>query len=114
VAHGKCYVVDQEQLVFGSDRGTPLPWRPAVSLARRGGCLVVLPSTTAPNNAFYPLAADACLTKTARSSADQRTSYLCPRYEAVPSAAVREAGILDQTQRVRIGQWVSRYWEGGE
>jgi hypothetical protein len=107
-----CYVVNQDRLVFGSDRAVPVPFRPAVSLARTGALFVVLPSTTKKNAGFFRLEAGTCFEKRQRAPSEKRTGYLTPRYETVHRCDAREVGVLPHGQRVAIAEWLDHHWEG--
>lgn len=103
-AHGFCYTARQSQLRFGHDRREPVDWRPVVSLLREGDDFYVLPGTTRPDPAFFRLTARDGLFK--RVPAEDRDTYLCPRYEALNRIDLREIGVLHHPARIRLIDWL--------
>lgn len=103
-AHGFCYLARQNRLWFGHDRHEPVEWRPVVSLERDDNELYILPGTRRLNPDFFHLTPQDGLYKQAR--ADERDTYLCPRYEVLDRAALHEIGVLHHPVRIRLLQWL--------
>lgn len=102
-AQGKCYLVKQSALLFGSDRHDPVEWRVVVAWATLGSRIYVFPATTKRQADFFPIPRGKCFLK--RPHAGERDSYLCPRIEAVPHNALIELGMLDHPTRLAIANW---------
>lgn len=103
-AHGFLWWCDQCAQVFGSDRRQPTAARMTLSLIRGWQRSAVLPATTQANPAFYRLDPARTLTH----GQERRESWLCPRYEIVDNDWLRKAGLVDQTTRVSIIDWLRR------
>ena len=103
-AHGFCYTVSQSRLWFGHDRYEPVRRRPVVSLEREDNELYILPGTSRFNPDFFHLTPQDGLYRQAR--ADERDTYLCPRYEVLDRAALQEIGVLHHSVRIRLMQWL--------
>ena len=110
-AHGFHYLAPQTALLFGSDRREPVPWRPGVSLARRGIFTLLLPATRRPNLEFFHLKpGDLSFTK--QSPKERTDSYLSYQYEAVSHDRLIELGVLRHGLRIDIAAWLQQRWGG--
>lgn len=106
-AHGFLWWCDQSALVFGADRRIPTSGRMTLSLARDRQFTTVLPATTQNKPAFFHL--DPALIRMHRAQ-DVRESWLCPRYEIIRNHHLKEAGIVDQSARVSVVDWLRRQY----
>lgn len=103
-AHGHCYLAWQCLLAFGRDRGEPVISRPVVSLLKEGYRLYVLPATTEPDDALYPIQLKRCSVKDGINKFHY--SYLSPHPELVTAAKLKELGILPDDLRENIATWL--------
>lgn len=102
-AQGKCYLVRQAALVFGSNRRESVDWRYAVSWAIEGPRGYLFPGTTKIRKDFFCVPRNKCFLK--RSHHEEKDSYLCPRVEVVSVDDMIELGILDHPTRIAIANW---------
>ena len=102
-AHGHCYLAWQSLLVFGGDKDEPVTSRPVVSLLKEGYRLYVLPATTKPDDALYPINLRRCSINDGNNRF--RYSYLSPHPEFVKAAKLNEIGILPDDLRQNIGKY---------
>mgnify|MGYP001768013954 CR=1 FL=1 len=106
-AHGFHYLAPQSALMFGSNRREFKPWRPGISLARRGAFTLLLPATRRPNPEFFHLKPDDWFPRRPPPSPPS-DGYLSPQYEAVAHDRLIELGILRHGLRVDIAHWLKR------
>jgi len=105
-ADGFIHLCRQAALGFGSDRRTPVDFRPVVRLRAEPGRLVVLPCTrthSTDSDEFFALTADR--TMWTRAQAGEGAAFW--RYEVVPvESAPDKIGMLTQSARVDLLKWL--------
>lgn len=106
------FLVRQDGMEFGSDRGLPLRSRPAILIRRRDPFWFVLPSTTQGKSKdraeFFAIhKADVMWTNPEKA----RDGFLYHRYESLKSDdLIAKIGVLVPTVQVEIVKWLrSRY-----
>jgi hypothetical protein len=105
---GRCYLVPQSSLVFGSDRKQEVRRRPALCWAVLGAYAQVLPFTTNARDIFFFLRREHCHSSQ-RRHAEERDSYVCPRAESVATAGLIEIGVLASATWEQVREWKQRW-----
>jgi hypothetical protein len=106
------FLIRQTAMNFGSDRGIPVPSRPAVLIRQRDGFWFVLPSTThhkSQNNPEFRAISKGDVMWSNPEKA--RDGYLYYRYETISGEdLIAKIGVLFPAVQVDIVKWLrSRY-----
>jgi len=102
-ADGFFYWVKQAELIFGSDRKSPIDSRPVLSIKKHSTRFIVLPSTSKKNTTFYHLSADTVSWNTCHINPD---SYLTYRYETLFIDSNHKAGTINHAERINVIHWL--------
>jgi hypothetical protein len=102
------FLVRQDGMVFGSDRGMPLPSRPVVLIRRRDPFWFVLPSTTQSKSKdrskFFAIRKTDVIWK---NSEKARDGFLYHRYESLNNDdLIAKIGVLIPAVQVEIVKWL--------
>jgi len=106
---GFFFATQQQFMVFGANRAVPVSHRPALSVKRRDGYVVVLPATSKAKSddsgQFFALSKnDVCWVKP-----ESRATFLYCRYETVAITALgKKIGFVSQDARMNIARWLRR------
>lgn len=105
-ADGYIHLCRQSALEFGSNRRTPVDFRPAVRLKTDGDRYVVLPCTgqvQVDESKFFALTAERVMW----TKPSHKSSHAFWRYEVVPAtAAPNMIGCLTQGARIDLLAWL--------
>jgi len=104
---GFLFKTPQRSLLFGSNRATPVAYRPTLSVIRRDGFVSVLPATSQHRDRpeFFALAKD----EVQWQRPDQRTTYLYCRYETLAGPDLgAKIGVISQNARMNVARWLNR------
>ncbi len=114
VADGFVHLCQQQALVFGGNRRTPVAARPVVAVKRHGPRMVVLPCTTRDQSNspdFFDLN-EKQRVMWSHSRNEERHSFAYYRYEAVDPVFLLQdkIGVMSQASRIELLNWLkSRY-----